>query len=84
MRRLALNVKRLASVPSIWHLPHVRSPCTRRALLAKDAADKDRIKAARLREALRANLRRRKVKPSSADEDRAWVISGENDPKSAG
>ena len=31
--------------------------------MAKDAADKDRIKAERLREALRANLRRRKAKP---------------------
>jgi hypothetical protein len=29
--------------------------------MAKDAADKDRIKAERLREALRANLRRRKL-----------------------
>lgn len=28
--------------------------------MAKDAADKERIKAERLREALRANLRRRK------------------------
>lgn len=31
--------------------------------MTKDAADKDRIKAERLREALRANLRRRKAKP---------------------
>ncbi len=31
--------------------------------MAKDAADKERIKAERLREALRANLRRRKAKP---------------------
>lgn len=29
--------------------------------MAKDAADKERIKAERLREALRANLRRRKA-----------------------
>jgi hypothetical protein len=34
--------------------------------LAKDAEDKERIKAERLREALRANLRRRKAKPSAA------------------
>lgn len=34
--------------------------------MAKDAADKDRIKAERLREALRANLRRRKAKPESS------------------
>jgi hypothetical protein len=33
--------------------------------LAKDAEDKERIKADRLREALRANLRRRKAKPSA-------------------
>ncbi|WP_397592091.1 hypothetical protein [Sphingorhabdus sp.] len=32
--------------------------------LAKDAEDKERIKAERLREALRANLRRRKAKPA--------------------
>jgi hypothetical protein len=31
--------------------------------MAKDAADKERIKAERLREALRANLRRRKSRP---------------------
>ena len=31
--------------------------------MAKNAADKERIKAERLREALRANLRRRKAKP---------------------
>jgi len=30
--------------------------------MAKDIADKERIKAERLREALRANLRRRKTK----------------------
>jgi hypothetical protein len=51
MRRLGLNVKRLARGHRIWH----------RAAMAKDAADKERIKAERLREALRANLRRRKV-----------------------
>jgi hypothetical protein len=34
--------------------------------LAKDAEDKERIKAERLREALRANLRRRKAKPPAA------------------
>ena len=37
----------------------------RRMALAKDAEDKERIKAERLREALRANLRRRKAKPAA-------------------
>lgn len=34
-------------------------------MLAKDAQDKERIKAERLKEALRANLRRRKAKPAA-------------------
>ncbi len=51
MRRLGVNVKRLACRTCIWH----------RVGMAKDAADKERIKAERLREALRANLRRRKA-----------------------
>lgn len=38
-----------------------------RAALAKDAVDKERIKAERLRDALRANLRRRKAKPPTVD-----------------
>ena len=42
---------------------------TRRMSLAKDAEDKERIKAERLREALRANLRRRKAKPQAAAVD---------------
>jgi hypothetical protein len=37
--------------------------------LAKDAQDKERIKAERLREALRANLRRRKAKLQSQEPD---------------
>ena len=41
----------------------------RRRHLAKDAQDKERIKAERLREALRANLRRRKAKPQSPEPD---------------
>ncbi len=41
----------------------------RRTQLAKDAQDKERIKAERLREALRANLRRRKAKPQSPGPD---------------
>ncbi|MDP4874040.1 MAG: hypothetical protein NWQ92_11610 [Sphingorhabdus sp.] len=41
----------------------------RRTQLAKDAQDKERIKAERLREALRANLRRRKAKPHSTEPD---------------
>jgi hypothetical protein len=40
-----------------------------RTQLAKDAQDKERIKAERLREALRANLRRRKAKPQSQGSD---------------
>ena len=51
MRSQRLLVKRLARVACIWH------PLR----MAKDAADKERIKAERLREALRANLRRRKA-----------------------
>jgi hypothetical protein len=51
MRRLGVNVKRLACRTCIWH----------RVDMVKDAADKERIKAERLREALRANLRRRKA-----------------------
>ena len=45
----------------------------RRMILAKDAQDKERIKAERLKDALRANLRRRKAKPavSAADVDAA-------------
>lgn len=43
--------------------------------MAKDAADKERIKAARLKEALRANLRRRKGAPA----DKAADISSKND-----
>jgi hypothetical protein len=39
--------------------------------MAKDAADKERIKAERLREALRANLRRRKAPGRVADKDAA-------------
>jgi hypothetical protein len=34
-------------------------------ILAKDAQDKERIKAERLKDALRANLRRRKAKPAA-------------------
>jgi hypothetical protein len=51
MRTLWIIVKRLASAAAIWHPP----------AMAKDMADKERIKAERLREALRANLRRRKA-----------------------
>ena len=58
MRRLRDIVKRLAPRSRIWHRPR----------MAKDAADKDRIKAERLREALRANLRRRKAKPEPEPE----------------
>lgn len=40
-----------------------------RTQLAKDAQNKERIKAERLRDALRANLRRRKAKPQSTEPD---------------
>ncbi len=59
MRSGAPIVKPLARVPHIWH----------RCCMAKDAADKERIKAERLREALRANLRRRKA-PVLASKDK--------------
>jgi hypothetical protein len=43
--------------------------------LAKDAEDKERIKAERLREALRANLRRRKAKPPAPEaEDKTAAL----------
>jgi hypothetical protein len=61
MRRLRIIVKRLASAPAIWHRP----------VMAKDMADKERIKAERLREALRANLRRRKAKPDPVQHDKS-------------
>jgi hypothetical protein len=66
MRRLGLNVKRLAWRLAIWHRAAQRQRAVRRTALAKDAEDKERIKAERLREALRANLRRRKAKPPAA------------------
>ena len=54
-----------------WQLfgicPRRGAACIGRAALAKDANDKERIKAERLREALRANLRRRKSKPQGRD-----------------
>ena len=56
MRSLRIVVKRLAPALHICHP----------VVMAKDAADKDRIKAERLREALRANLRRRKGQPDPA------------------
>lgn len=42
----------------------------RRTALARDAEDKERIKAERLRAALRANLRRRKARPLNAAFDK--------------
>jgi hypothetical protein len=51
--------------------------------LAKDAEDKERIKAERLREALRANLRRRKAKPAAAaaEDETAAPLTEKNHPK---
>jgi predicted amino acid dehydrogenase len=55
----------------------------RRMALAKDAEDKERIKAERLREALRANLRRRKAKPpaSAAKDETAAPVTEKIRPK---
>jgi hypothetical protein len=61
MRSLHINVKPLARAQAIWH----------RWTMAKDAADKERIKAERLREALRANLRRRKTPGRAKNADPA-------------
>jgi hypothetical protein len=49
--------------------------------LAKDAEDKERIKAERLREALRANLRRRKARPaqSSAEQEAVQPLATDFD-----
>jgi hypothetical protein len=52
----------------------------RRAALAKDAEDKERIKAERLRAALRANLRRRKASPLNAVLDKAENAAREDAP----
>ena len=54
--------------------------------MAKDAEDKERIKAERLREALRANLRRRKVRPpeSSAGEASGTPPAADSDPGQEG
>jgi len=55
----------------------------RRTALARDAEDKERIKAERLREALRANLRRRKAKPSApkAEGNVTTPVTEKNRPK---
>lgn len=50
-----------------------------RSALAKDANDKERIKAERLREALRANLRRRKSKPHGGGDDKSVDMFVEDD-----
>ena len=63
MRSGGAIVKPLARVMGIWH----------RASMVKDAADKERIKAERLRKALRANLRRRKA-PARAKTEGASEI----------
>ena len=67
MRSAAAIVKPLARVIGIWH----------RAWVAKDAADKERIKAERLREALRANLRRRKAPGRAKTEGASETPSNE-------
>ena len=60
-----------------------RDSAQRRTALAKDAEDKERIKAERLREALRANLRRRKAKPAAAaaEDETAAPLTEKNHPK---
>lgn len=65
MRRLGRNVKRLARCRRIWH----------RLPMGKSIADEQKAKADRLREALRANLRRRKeqgrpLKPADNESDK--------------
>lgn len=47
--------------------------------MAKDANDKERIKAERLREALRANLRRRKSKPQARDNGKSLGTAVEDE-----
>ena len=82
MRRLGLNVKRLASQLAIWHRAAQRQRAQRRRALAKDAEDKERIKAERLREALRANLFRRKAKPPApaAEDNTAACVKEKTHP----
>ena len=65
MRRAARYVKPLALAGGIWH----------HAIMSKEADRKQAEKAERLREALRANLRRRKVGGGKPDV---------NSPKSVG
>jgi uncharacterized ParB-like nuclease family protein len=60
MRSGGTIVKPLARFVGICH----------RVTMAKDAADKERIKAERLREALRANLRRRKAPQNQSRTDK--------------
>ena len=47
--------------------------------MAKDANDKERIKAERLRDALRANLRRRKSKPQAKGSDNSLDTAVEDE-----
>jgi hypothetical protein len=57
MRRVADKVKPLALLHGIWH----------RAVMSDDSDIKQKQREARLREALRANLRRRKAKPAGTE-----------------
>ncbi len=61
MRSAGAIVKPLAHLRQFWH----------RLNMAKDAADKERIKAERLGEALRANLRRRKAPAQAKATDKS-------------
>ena len=51
--------------------------------MAKDAEDKERIKSERLREALRANLRRRKAQPKASGADFSENADGAKDSDSS-
>ena len=66
-----------------WQLfgicPRRGAACIGRAALAKDANDKERIKAERLRDALRANLRRRKSKPQAKGSDNSLDTAVEDE-----
>ena len=83
LRRLGLIVKRLASLTPIWHRASFPWVCIRRTAVAKDAEDKERIKSERLREALRANLRRRKAQPKASGADFRENADGSKDTDSS-
>ena len=78
MRSAASNVKPLAPGDGIWH----------RFAMSDDSDIKQKQRAERLREALRANLRRRKMKVEKGTPEKAKLETAGSDgascPKSAG